>query len=160
MSEERDAVQRLLRLIGERLESFVEGDDLALETLGESIEEGDFTPEDDQSACMVLRILSRDSGQGFEAALESAPGRDALRVLSAEERESLSPEAWGYLIKLRRGGSLTPRQFERVLEMLGDCGVRPVDVDLAREVATRVALQGDDGGAGEMLGHGDFDQTH
>jgi len=158
--DERDMVNRLLRLVAERLEGFLEGDELAFETLGERIEEGGFGAEDIQAACLVLRNLARDSGPSLEAALESAPGPDALRVLSAEERESLSPEAWGYLIALRRRGSLTPQQFERVLEMLGECGVRPVDVELAREVASRVALQGDDGGAEETMGHGDFDQTH
>ena len=160
MSEDRGSLQRLLRLIGERLENFLEGDELALDTLGESIEVGGFTSEDVQSACLVLHSISRESGPVLETALESAPGRHALRVLSAEERESLSPEAWGYLIALRGRGSLDPGQFERVLEMLGDCGVRPIGVDLAREIATRVALTGEDGAAAETLAHGDFEQPH
>jgi uncharacterized protein Smg (DUF494 family) len=160
VTEERATLQRLFRLIGERLEGFLDGDDLALETLGESIEAGGFTAEDVQSACLVLRSIGREAGPGLESTLESAPGRDALRVLSAEERESLSPEAWGYLIALRRRGSLDPRQFERVLEMLGGGGERQIGVELAREVATRVALTGEDGAAAETIAHGDFEQTH
>ena len=79
---------------------------------------------------------------------------------NAQEQVSLSPEAWGYLIDLRRRGSLDPGQFERVLGILTGCGVRPVGVELAREVATRVALTFErPGGPGETH-HGDFDVVH
>jgi hypothetical protein len=61
------------------------------------------------------------------------------------------------LIDLKRKGSLTPGQFERVLEMLGGCGVRPVGVDLALEVATRVALLGDREASHSEVSHGEFD---
>jgi uncharacterized protein Smg (DUF494 family) len=90
--------------------------------------------------------------------VESAPGKHALRVLSAEERQRLSPEAWGYLLDLKRRGSLDSEQFERVLDILTGSGVRPVGVDLARDVATRVALKFDQG-LGETR-HGDFDLAH
>ena len=70
----------------------------------------------------------------------SAPGEHAQRVLSAEERASLSPEAWGYLLRLRAPRLARRGQFERVLDLLSGSGVRPVGVELAREVATRVAL--------------------
>ena len=41
MSDERrdDAVSALLRLLAERLEAYLDGDELALETLGESLEQ-------------------------------------------------------------------------------------------------------------------------
>ena len=94
------------------------------------------------------------------AAVEDAPGRSAERVLSREERESLSPEAWGYLLSLRRGGSLDAGQFERVLDRLTALGERPIGVDLAREVAASVALRSA-GRIGDLeYGAGDGEATH
>ena len=37
---------------------------------------------------------------------------------SSEERESLSTEAWGYLLDQQREGTLDAEQFERVLDLL------------------------------------------
>jgi len=155
-----DVVLRLLELLGDRLEGFLEGDDTALETLGESIEQGNFSADDLQAAVLVLRSLGGRGPAALPAAVESPPGRHAQRVPSAQERASLSPEAWGYLIDLRRRGSLDPCQFERVLDILTGCGVRPVGVELACEVATQVALTFDrPNGAGETH-HGDLDVAH
>jgi len=161
MSESRtgDAVQQILRLLAERLDSWLEGDELAFETVGEALEEARFGADEVQSAILVLRSLLGELPDRIETAFETVPGDRTLRVPSAEERESLSPEAWGALLDLRRKGSLSGGQFERVLEALGTCGVRPVGVDLALEVATRVALHGDDPGAQEVP-HGEFDIAH
>ncbi len=161
MNERRtdDAVGRILRLFAERLESYLDGDELAFETLGECIEEGQFSADDVQSALWVLRGLGNEVAGGGEAAVENVPGKYAQRVLSAEERESVSPEAWGYLIDLNRRGALNSEQYERVLDLLVGSGVRPVDVDLAREVASRVALEGNESDRGEIV-HGDFDLIH
>jgi uncharacterized protein Smg (DUF494 family) len=161
MNEKRtdDAVGRLLRLFAERLECYLDGDELAFETMGELIEEGQFSADEVQSALWVLRGLGNESAAGGEASVDNAPGKHAQRVLSAEERESVSPEAWGYLIDLNRRGALNSEQVERVLDLLVGSGVRPVDVDLAREVASRVALEGNSSDRGEIV-HGDFDLIH
>jgi uncharacterized protein Smg (DUF494 family) len=84
------------------------------------------------------------TGSGAAADLEGGPGRGALRVPSDEERALMRPEAWGYLLSLRRRGSIDAEQFERVVEQVVASGVRPVEVDQVREVATRVALQCDE----------------
>ena len=162
MSESRtgDAVQKILRLLAERLDAWLEGDELAFETVGEALEEARFGADEVQSAVLVLQSLLGDLPERAETALESAPGAATLRVPSAEERDSLSPEAWGALLKLQRQGSLTTAQFERVLDNLGSCGVRPVGVELALEVATRVALHGDDAGEQGDMTHGEFDLAH
>jgi uncharacterized protein Smg (DUF494 family) len=144
-----------LRLLADRLEAHLEGDELALETLSEAIDDSPFTADDLQSAVLVLRSFANDSGWS-EAPFESEPGENVQRVLSREEREALSTEAWGILLGLRRRGSLSAEQFEQVLEMLGGCGVRPVGVDLALEVATRVALQ-DGASEGTEIPHGEQD---
>ena len=162
MTEERlnRGVARLLGLLSDRLESFLEGDDTALDTLGESIEQADFSAEEVQAVILVLGSLAQMGSPGSPEAVPRAPGKHAQRVLSAEERESLSTEAWGYLLDLRRRGSLNAEDFERTLDLLSGCGVRPVGVDLARDVATRVALKVDDPGERREVRRGDFDLAH
>lgn len=163
MSGERsdDAVARLLHLLAERLESYLDGDELAFETLGEALEETwNGTAEELQAAAWVLRSLGGAPPGGGVAAVEGAPGPAAQRVLSAAERDALSPEAWGYLINLRRRGSLSAGQIERVLGLLAGCGVRPVGVDLAREMASRVALETGESEPHNRNSHGDFDLIH
>jgi uncharacterized protein Smg (DUF494 family) len=159
-----DGASRLLRLLAERLEGYLEGDELAFEALGEAIEEAQPSADEIETAVLALRGAATAQevdagGDPVAATLDRLPGKHAQRVWSKEERESLSPEAWGYLIDLKRRGSLDDGQLERVLEFLTGCGVRPVSVDLAREVAVRVALEGHD--TGRLEGdHGEYDQTH
>jgi len=148
---------RLMRLLAERLESYLEGDDLAFETLGEALEDQGFGPDDLQAAAWMLRGLTESAAAA--PAPGALPGKHAQRVLSAEERAALSPDAWGYLLDLRRRGSLDAGQIERVLDLLSETDVRPIDVELAREIATRVALLDDTSSAGE-ISHGDIDLIH
>ena len=70
MSDERDreAVQRLLGLVARHLDDFFEGDELALESLGAALEDGDFTADQVQSAILTLRSLA-----GGRAAAAQAP---------------------------------------------------------------------------------------
>jgi uncharacterized protein Smg (DUF494 family) len=161
MSEDRggDAVLRALRVISDQLEAYLDGDELAFETLGEHFEEAEVGGDELHAAVMVLRSLSGDAAvPGFDSA--TAPGRAAQRVLSPEERATLSPEAWGFLLDLRRRGSLDPAQFEQVLDRLSGTGVRPVDVELAREIASRVALRVDEDGGMPPMPAVDLERTH
>jgi len=137
---ERAGLRRILTLLADHLDEFFDGNELALERLGVALEQSDFTAEDLQAAVLTLRSLAGERLGTTAATLEDPPGRQAQRVLSEQERESLSPEAWGYLLDLKRRGALDPEQFERVLDRLAVCGVRPVDVEMAHEVVVRVAL--------------------
>ena len=155
---DHDGVARLLRLLGEKLEDYLDGDELALETLGETIEEGGWSAEELHSAILAIRALA---GANVPPAwVAGAPGRHAARVPSSEERESLSTEAWGYLLDQQREGTLDAEQFERVLDLLVGSGVRPVSVELARDVASRVALEHGDGGNAGDGSHGDVEVSH
>jgi uncharacterized protein Smg (DUF494 family) len=150
---ERAAVQRLLGLLAEHLEDFFDGNELALERLGVALEQGDFSGDDLQAAVLTLRSLAGERFGAPAAALDVKPGRLAQRVLSEQERDSLSPEAWGHLLDLRRRGALSAEQFERVIDRLASSGVRPVNVEMAHQVALRIAMAGAgislDGGMGE-----------
>lgn len=142
MNDDREpvALKRLLSLMAEHLEEYLEGDDLALERLGTALDQTDSEGEALQAAILALRGLAAEGVGDPVAAVEDPPGGSTHRVLSREERESLSPEAWGYLLDLRRRGSLDSGQFERVIDRLSASGVRPVGVDMAHDVAVRVAM--------------------
>jgi uncharacterized protein Smg (DUF494 family) len=142
MTDERphEAVQQLLRLMGDRLESFLDGDDLAFETLGEAIEEAQFGSDEIHAALLVLRSLTGSIGGFAHASVEGTPGKHAHRVWSEDERDSLTPESWGLLLDLKRRGSLDAEQFERVLDVLTTTMTRPVGIDAVREVAARIAM--------------------
>jgi uncharacterized protein Smg (DUF494 family) len=150
-----EGAARLLRLIASKLEDWMDGDELALETLGEALESAGFTADDLQAAALAMRAAGGEGpGEGWIA---DGPGQGAERVLSAEEREALSTEAWGYLLSLRRRGELDAAQLERVLEALHGSGVRPVEMELARDVAARVVLEHGDRGEEP---HGDVELAH
>lgn len=165
MSHDRrmDPVQRLFSLFADHLKAWLEGDELALEALGQGLQESGLTESELQAALLALRGLAGTApgpGTDGEARLDVAPGHRAQRVLSAEERESLSPEAWGFLLALQQRGSLDPGQFERVLDRLTTSGVRPVGVELAREVAVRVAFPLPDHAGSLEHGAGDGELAH
>ena len=153
-----DAAARVLRLIARKLEEYLEGDDLALETLGEALEQEGASPDEVQAAVLGIRGLAGLLPPGGWVA--GLPGRHVQRVLSAEERDSLSTEAWGYLLDLRSSGTLDADQFERVLEALTASSERPVAVERAREVAARVALESHDGTPPAEYPHGDQEVAH
>ena len=135
-----DAALRVVRLLSDALERYVEGDDLSLETLGESLEHGGVGPDEIEAAVLLLRSLCGCIGAGSAQALE-APASDANRVRSDEERALMSPDAWGFLLALKGRGSLDATQFEQVVDWAVASGLRPVGVDEVREAATRIALR-------------------
>ena len=137
---EAAGLRRVLLVLSEHLEDFLEGDELALERLGAALEQEDLAGDDLQAAVLALRGLADERPQGGALAIDQAPGLLSHRVLSPKERESLSPEAWGYLLDLRRRGSLDAEQFERVLDRLAASGLHTVDVETAHEVAVRIAM--------------------
>ena len=55
---EPDGAARVLRILARKLEEYLEGDDLALETLAEALEQEGATPDDIQSAVLGMRGLA------------------------------------------------------------------------------------------------------
>jgi hypothetical protein len=160
-----DRVRQVLTLMAEHLQRYVEGDALALDALGAALQDPDLTADDLLATVWVLRSLEYVSWNGVPVAPDllsagaAAPAGQVERVLSAEERESLGPDAWGYLLDLRRSGTLDAGQFERVVDLLAGCGMRPVSLAMAREAAASVVLQLDPEASGEIP-YGDLDVAH
>jgi len=153
---------RVLRLLARKLEEYLDGDEMALETLAEALEEADVTPDDVQMVVLGLRGLASSAVAGREP-VETASlplPREIQRVLSAEERGVLTIEAWGYLLDLRASGALDAHQLERVLEALTTYEERPVELARARDVAARVALEPQDGTIPGDYPHGDQEVAH
>jgi uncharacterized protein Smg (DUF494 family) len=153
---------RVLRLLARKLEEYLDGDEMALETLAEALEEADVTPDDVQMVVLGLRGLASSAVAGREP-VETASlplPREIQRVLSAEERGVLTTEAWGYLLDLRASGALDAHQLERVLEALTTYEERPVELARARDVAARVALEPQDGTIPGDYPHGDQEVAH
>ena len=87
---EGEAAFKALRIMAERLEAWLEGDELAFETMGECFEEAGCSTEDLQEAWLALRSLSGESEiAGLD--VDTAPARDYQRVLSNEELATLTP---------------------------------------------------------------------
>ena len=155
-----DPVRMVLSTIADHLEAWCEGDERALETLGDALQATEAGEDHLQAAFLTLRGLAGRLPDLGVAVLDEAPGRGATRVLSPLERESLSPDAWGYLLALRRRGSLDAGQFERVLDRLAASGARSIGVELAREVAARVALRPSGPRDCAAEGAGDAESSH
>jgi len=153
-----DPVTRLFRLLAERLDRYVEGDETSLETLGESMELEGFSLDDVQAAAATLARFG-GAARG-EAAVADVPGEGALRILSPEERDALTTEAWGFLIDQRRRGALNAEQVEQILELIVESGVRPVDVEMARVMAAQVALDVGPSEGAEGMFHDDSERPH
>ena len=155
-----EAIQKLFELLADHLEAWLEGDDLALESLDQVLQESGMGSDELEAGILALRGIAGRPAGGAVATLDEPPGQATQRVMSPEERESLSPEAWGFLLALRQRGSLDPMQFERVLDRLASSGVRPVGVELAREVALHVALRGAERAESFEEGAGDGELAH
>ncbi|HKQ57614.1 MAG TPA: DUF494 family protein [Candidatus Eisenbacteria bacterium] len=158
--DRRDPVQELFAMFADHLEAWLAGDELALESLAGALQESEIGEEHFETALLMMQSLAGALPVSGVATLSEAPGADTQRVPSAEERDSLSPEAWGFLLGLRQRGALDPGQFERVLDRLTAIGVRPVGVELAREVAVRVAMHA--AGRRDLIeyGAGDAELSH
>jgi uncharacterized protein Smg (DUF494 family) len=149
-------VIRALRILADHLDGWTDGDERAFETLGAALDHAGISADDLQAVACVLRGLTAGAVDEDGDDLDPAPARQSHRVLSSEERAILSPEAWGYLLWLRRQGSLDAGQCERVLDLVSESGVRPVSIEHVREAAVRIAMTRHDPAAGD----GSLDLSH
>ena len=148
MTDERtaDGVRRVLALLSSHLERHLEGEALALDALPAALQDPGVGVDDLLGALWILRSIEHLTASGVPVAPDllsdgaRVTGARGQRMPSAEEREFLGADAWGYLLDLRRRGTLDAAQLEEVLDLLAGSGARPVSLALAREAAASVVL--------------------
>ena len=132
----QDPVREILELITQQFRSFIEGDSLALEELTDLLTSRDYESEDLRAAFeLIVQLLEPVAEENFEPA-EAPQGRN--RVLNQWERTNLTPQAYGYLLRLRESGSLSDEHVELILERAGTLGARRMDVQDVEDLASWV----------------------
>ena len=63
--------------------------------------------------------LSREMIAALQAELDAVAGDPTARVLSGEEQQLVSPDAFGYLLSLAAEGRLDAEQIERIMRRVG-----------------------------------------
>ena len=96
--------------------------------------------------------------QPFVLAWAIAAAGSAVALLSA--RWLPSPAGVNAAMVAQALEWLAPQPDERVLDLLTGSGMRPVSIELAREVASRVAIEVEDGGNAGEAPHGDSELAH
>jgi len=138
-----DRIPEVVAMILEQLRAFVEGDELALNDLSDALDHSDYDTDDvDAAFDFIFQALEPVSHETYA---EQRPGAPSQRVLNDGERLALSPEAQGYLMKLRESGVLTDDQIEIVLEHATASRVPKMGVEDVRDIASDVVFGQHDG---------------
>jgi uncharacterized protein Smg (DUF494 family) len=132
----QDPVREILELITQQFRSFIEGDGLALEELTDLLTSRDYEADDMRSAFeLIVQLLEPVAEENFQP-VEDRGGRN--RVLNHWERTNLTPQAYGYLLRLKENGSLNDEHVELILERAGSLGARRMDVQDVEDLASWV----------------------
>lgn len=143
----QDPVREILELITQQFRCFIEGDGLALEELTDLLTSRDYETKDLCAAFeLIVQLLEPVAEENYQGDLP-AEGRN--RVLNSLERTNLTPQAFGYLLRLKQNGSLTDEHFEMILERAGAQGARRLDVQEVEDLASWVlfGMESEDPGA-------------
>jgi uncharacterized protein Smg (DUF494 family) len=133
-----ERIPEVVAMILEQLRAFVEGDELALSDLSDALDRSDYDSDDvDAAFDFIFQALEPVSHEMYT---ESRPGAPSIRVLSDGERLALSPEAQGYLLRLRESGVLTDDQIEIVLEHATASRQPKMGIDEVRDIAGDVVF--------------------
>jgi uncharacterized protein Smg (DUF494 family) len=144
----QDPVREILELITQQFRSFIEGDGLALEELTDLLTSRDYESEDLRSAFeLIVQLLEPVAEENYQP-VEARSGRN--RVLNHWERTNLTPQAYGYLLRLKQSGSLNDEHVELILERAGSLGARRMDVEDVEDLASWVlfGMDSEDAGPG------------
>ena len=134
--------REIAQLILRRLMAYLEGDAEALDEMVDTLQSHGVEAETIRE---TIELLLGQTMTRIEELVPAQPGGDPRRrVLSPQEREALTAEAYGYLLGLTADGRLGAEQLEAILARLGDNEI-PADVDQIQELAWQVALDGVEG---------------
>ncbi len=134
-----DRVPEVVAMILEQLRAFVEGDELALSDLSDALDLSDYdTDEVDAAFDFIFQALDPVTRETYA---ERQPGAPGLRVLNDSERRALSPEAYGYVLRLKEQGVLSDAQVEAILEQVVLGRGQAAQLDDISALASEVVLQ-------------------
>jgi uncharacterized protein Smg (DUF494 family) len=136
------AHREVAHLILRRLIAYLEGDIEALDDLIEGLQSEGIAADTIREALELL--LEQTEERTEELVPAQSVGDPRRRVLSAEERESLTAEAYGYLVGLSADGRLRGDQLEQILAQLGENDL-PVDLERIQELAWQVTIDAVEG---------------
>ena len=128
----QDPVRDILEMIAQQFKAFIEGDSLALDELTDLLSSRDFEARDLGAAFELIAQLLDPVAEETYAPEGSPASRN--RVLNHWERANLTPQAYGYLLKLRENGSINEEQAELILERAGAQGAHRMDVQDRKSV--------------------------
>lgn len=136
----RERLKQLLILI---LESLSDDSRLAAQQVGvrDALRAAGIDSED---VLALLAWFENRSPHETQAWLTSrsvqVPARRTLRLQTEEERRYLSPEAFGYLLRLRGDEQITWQQLETVVQVASLAGDRPLGRDELGEIIEHVLV--------------------
>ena len=132
----QDPVREILELITRQFKAFIEGDGLALDELTDLLTSRDYDGRDLGAAFeLIVQLLEPVAEENYQGS-EAPAGRN--RILNSLERTNLTPQAYGYLLRLKENGSLSDEQAELILERAGTQGAQRLDVQDVEDLASWV----------------------
>ena len=135
-----DSVREMMVLIVEQLKSYIDGNEDALLELTQVLDSGRYDADVvNQAFEMIFRALEPFAREDFSD--EATEGRKNVRVPTGSERALLSAPAYRYLFRLMESGSVTPEQFEEIMDRARDEGPSLDSEAKAQELATSVLIR-------------------
>jgi uncharacterized protein Smg (DUF494 family) len=135
-----DEVREVVYLIVEQLKSYIDGDEDALLELTHILDSGRHDAEVVSRAFeMIFQALEPYSREAFTPLDDSK--RPSVRVPSGTEQAILPGPAINYLFRLSESGSVTPEQFEAIMDRAREIGPSLDTEAKAEELATSVLIR-------------------
>ena len=136
-----DSVREMMVVIVEQLKAYVEGDEDALLELSQVLDSGRYDSHlVSQAFEMIFRALEPYGREDFGS--DAVKERPSLRVPTGSERALLtSNAAYGYLFALLERGTVSPEQFEEIMDRARDEGPALDTRAKAEELATSVLIR-------------------
>ena len=132
----------VLEMVLKELEESYAGE-IPVQHVIDFLEEQGFT-EDEISLAMSWLLGDENTAQNFVDKPEKTFPRPMWRSLNEDEQEAISPNAFGYLFRLRELEILTDTMMERIIDQAVRLHTNNLDVEDMKELVTAVVLEYED----------------
>ena len=96
---------------------------------------------DNEISSAYCWVMDRFNGEDDTYFSEFPDNHSSTRILTNYERHQLSPEAYGFLIKLMHHDLLDDEQFEMVLERSSMFSPKPIDLEQVKLVTSSIVFR-------------------